>query len=92
MIIKMKLFAGFCLAVLITSCGSWNPVIGMTEQELYSMYHNSVDGCLPRLVGAEGNQRTLMACSNFYYFVDGRLQRIDQGILPEERIRITIDQ
>lgn len=77
------------LVLLLTGC-AFAPELGMTEQSFKNRaLLQSDDGV--RLVVAEGDTRVYEVEDVFYYFVDGVLDRVDQGQLYEERVNISVN-
>lgn len=76
------------LVLLLTGC-TFAPDIGITEQEFRNQFRFSATDDL-RFVGAQDNVRVFETNDVFYYFVDGRLDRVDQGQLYQQRIEVTV--
>jgi hypothetical protein len=80
------------LLVGLTSCSTWNPNLGMTTSDFDSMCFKSGLSYKSSIVQAEGNKevRVCGGSRSFYYFDNGKLIRIDQGQLPQQRLNIEI--
>jgi hypothetical protein len=65
--------------VLLAACVAWNPQIGMSYSEFQDHWNQSDNMDSPRLVADDGETRVYETNGAFYYFVDGRLELIDQG-------------
>jgi hypothetical protein len=81
----MKSIAAVVISLLLIGCQSMSSVqIGMTEREwLRSTF-------IADLAYMDGNVKAYRSGGVYYYFVDGKLSRIDQGILPANTIRLEV--
>ncbi len=86
----MKIFMAIALVVLLSSCVTWNPTLDMTFQQFQDHFNLSDNYDPLRLVGDDGTTRVYETGDVFYYFVSGKLNRIDQGQLFEQRIQISV--
>lgn len=77
------------LALLLTGC-AFAPELGTSEQEFRSkaVWYSAEDY---RFVAAQGDTRVYQLNGVFYYFVNGALDRVDQGQLYQERLEVTIN-
>jgi hypothetical protein len=87
----MRIAVIIALVLFISACATWNPTIGMTFDEFRTHWTYSSNYDPLRLVGDDGSTRVYESGDVFYYFVAGRLNRIDQGQLFEQRIRVTVE-
>jgi hypothetical protein len=70
---------------LLTACQSATALkIGMTEDEWLSGV------TFTRLVYMDGNVKAYMHDFKYFYFVDGKLTRVDQGVIPARTIRLEV--
>jgi hypothetical protein len=77
--------------LFLGGCALWRPQLGMSVDEFDEMCRKSGLSWQSRIVEAEG-KRESRACGGamYYYFLDGRLVRIDQGQLPLQRIEVQV--
>ena len=81
----MKSIAAVVISLLLIGCQSMSSVqIGMTEREWLSSTF------IADLAYMDGNVKAYRSGGVYYYFVDGKLSRIDQGILPANTIRLEV--
>ncbi|PTY07067.1 hypothetical protein DB347_09565 [Opitutaceae bacterium EW11] len=72
-------------AMLVAGCQStFAPKIGMTEKH---WLHTTL---IADLAYMEGNVKAYRSSGTYYYFVDGVLVKIDQGMLPAQTIRMEV--
>lgn len=77
--------------LLISSCGApFKPYIGQSFSEWKDSTYFDQDWGWPRMVGAKGNYETWKFGRQFYYFHNGELFQIDEGVRPEERMQIKV--
>jgi hypothetical protein len=70
---------------LLTACQSASVLkVGMTEEEWLSSV------TFKSLVYMDGNVKAYMHDFKYFYFVDGRLTRVDQGVIPARTIRLEV--
>ena len=87
----MRIISIILASLLLTSClVAWEPRIGMTYSQFRSHWSESANMDEPRFVGADGSTRVYESDDVFYYFVNDRLDRADQGQLFEQRIRVNV--
>lgn len=82
----MKSVVALALAsFLMAGCQSMSSTaVGTTEKEwLRSTF-------IADLAYMDGNVKAYRSGGVYYYFVDGQLKRIDQGMLPAQTIRLEI--
>ena len=81
----IKLIAGLVLSLLMVGCQSMSTTqIGITEKDwLRSTF-------IADLAYMDGNVKAYKSGGIYYYFVDGKLNRIDQGMLPAKTIRLEL--
>jgi hypothetical protein len=81
----IKLIAGLVLSLLMIGCQSMSTTqIGITEKDwLRSTF-------IADLAYMDGNVKAYKSGGIYYYFVDGKLNRIDQGMLPAKTIRLEL--
>ena len=81
----MKKFAVFAALFALIGCQSMSSTqVGMTEKEwLKSTF-------IADLAYLDGNVKAYRSGGMYYYFVDGKLLRIDQGVLPAKTIRLEL--
>ena len=81
----IKLIAGLVLSLLMIGCQSMSTTqIGITEKDwLRSTF-------IADLAYLDGNVKAYKSGGIYYYFVDGKLNRIDQGMLPAKTIRLEL--
>jgi hypothetical protein len=81
----IKLIAGLVLSLLMLGCQSMSTTqIGITEKDwLRSTF-------IADLAYMDGNVKAYKSGGIYYYFVDGKLTRIDQGMLPAKTIRLEV--
>lgn len=73
------------LSFLIAGCQSMSSTtMGMSEKEWLR------GTLIADLAYMDGNVKAYRSNGMFYYFVDGQLKRIDQGMLPAQTIRLEI--
>ena len=60
------------------------PQIGMTKTQ---WFHRTL---VADLVSAEGNEEVYRSGDTFYYFKDGKLDRIDQGQSRQQRYQVEV--
>tara|TARA_R110001592_G_C12949364_1_gene731210 strand:+ start:107 stop:370 length:264 start_codon:yes stop_codon:yes gene_type:complete len=87
----MKIILIVMAALVLGGCVAWNPQLGMTYPEFQEHWDVSDNLDSPRLVADDGTTRVYETDNIFYYFVDGQLDRIDQGQRFEKRVRVTIE-
>ena len=82
---KWKLLAALSLTMLMFGCQSMSTTnLGMSEKDwLRSTF-------IADIAYMDGNVKAWRSGGAFYYFVDGKLTRIDQGILPANTIRLEV--
>lgn len=81
----------FFLLTSLAGCALWRPHLGMTTNDFDSMCRKSGLSYQSRIVQAEGNKESRSCgAAKYYYFVDGKLVRIDQGQLPLQRIELIV--
>ena len=80
---SMKKLTGFAIALFLVGCQSTSSTqIGMTEADwLRSTF-------IADLSYMDGNVKAYRSGGMYFYFVDGKLNRIDQGVLPARTIRL----
>jgi predicted acyltransferase (DUF342 family) len=71
---------------LITGCQStFGPEIGMSEKQWLRRT------LIADVVYQEGSVKAYRSSGRYFYFVDGILQRIDQGVIPAQRIQLEVN-
>lgn len=80
------------ITLLLVGCAVWKPSLGMSVAEFDSMCFKSGVSYQSQVVQAQDNYeiRVCGGVTNFYYFVNGKLVRIDQGQLPKQRYQIEV--
>ena len=81
----IKTIASLVLSLLLVGCQSMSTTqIGITEKDwLRSTF-------IADLAYMDGNVKAYRSGGIYYYFVDGKLTRIDQGMLPAKTIRLEV--
>lgn len=81
----MRFFIIVLICVFCLGCQSvFAPRIGMTKNQ---WMHRTLVG---DLVTAQDNWEVWKSGNTFYYFKDGKLDRIDQGQLMQQRFQIEV--
>ncbi|ACB75879.1 hypothetical protein [Opitutus terrae] len=82
---KRLLLMGLLAAAVMCGCQStFGPKLGMTEKQ---WLHRTLIG---DLVYMSGSVKAYRSHGVYYYFKDGILVRIDQGMIPPERIQVEV--
>jgi hypothetical protein len=81
----MKKITGVAILLFLVGCQSMSSTqIGMTEKDwLRSTF-------IADLSYMDGNVKAYRSGGMYYYFVDGKLNRIDQGVIPAKTIRLEV--
>ncbi len=91
--LKNKNLLAASLIIGLTACSSWNPNLGMTASDFDSMCFKSGLSYKSSIVQAEGDREVrVCGAARYYYFNNGRLVKIDQGELPQQRIKIEVNK
>ena len=79
----MMKITGVAILMFLGGCQSMSSTqIGMTEKDwLRSTF-------IADLSYMDGNVKAYRSGGAYYYFVDGKLTRIDQGVIPAQTIRL----
>lgn len=82
---RQRSFPALAITLLLMGCQSMSSTqIGMSEREwLRSTF-------IADIAYMDGNVKAFRSGGVFYYFVDGKLVRIDQGIVPASTIRLEL--
>ena len=81
----MQIIAALLLSILLSSCVStFGPKIGMTEKH---WLHTTL---IADIVYMEGNVKAYRSNGAYYYFKDGILVKIDEGMVPAQQINMDI--
>lgn len=81
---NLSLSIVLCVLVLTGCQSTFGPQIGMTEKQ---WLHRTLIG---DLVYMEGSVKAYRSGGAYYYFKDGVLVKIDQGIIPAQKIEMEI--
>jgi hypothetical protein len=80
-----KMFFMLLIAVFVIGCQStFGPKLGMTENQ---WLHTTL---IADVVYMEGNVKAYRSNRAYYYFVDGVLEKIDQGMIPPQKILMEV--
>ncbi len=73
------------IALALVGCQSMSSTqIGMTEKDWLRRTF------IADLTYMDGNVKAYRSGGMYYYFVDGKLSRVDQGVLPAKTIRLEV--
>jgi hypothetical protein len=73
------------LVLLLSGCQSMSSTaVGMNEKD---WLRNTL---IADLAYMDGSVKAYRSGGMYYYFVDGKLQRVDQGMLPAKTIRLEL--
>ncbi|MCG2750384.1 MAG: SHOCT domain-containing protein [Desulfobacteraceae bacterium] len=78
-------FLIFIIAISITGCMStFGPKIGISEKQ---WLHRTL---IADIVYMEGNIKAYRSSGAYYYFVDDTLVKIDEGMIPPQKIQMEV--
>jgi hypothetical protein len=85
MILNPSSAAALVVCLFLSGCQSLSTTeIGIGEKDwLRSTF-------IADLVYMDGNVKAYRSGGMFYYFVDGKLRRVDQGVLPAHTVRVEV--
>lgn len=76
----------FIIAISITGCMStFGPQLGMSEKQ---WLHRTL---IADIVYMKGNVKAYRSSGAYYYFVDGSLVKIDEGMIPPQKIQMEVE-
>ena len=81
-----NLFLIFIIAISFTGCMStFGPKIGMSEKQWLRRT------LIADIVYMEGDVKAYKSSGAYYYFVDGKLAKIDEGMIPAQKIQLELE-